>query len=76
MRSDSDPHRAATCKRVDNPAKSGYLKDGTGMKRIADWLEKISAGAMLIGLFQNNLWAVAIGIGALVGSVYMTRRMQ
>jgi len=46
------------------------------MKRIADWLEKISAGAMLIGLFQNNLWAVAIGIGALVGSVYMTRRMQ
>ncbi len=46
------------------------------MKRIADWLEKISAGAMLIGLFQNNLWAVAIGIGALAGSIYMTRRMQ
>lgn len=44
------------------------------MKRIADWLEKISAGSMLIGLFQNNLWAIAVGIGALVGSVYLSRR--
>ncbi len=45
------------------------------MKRIADWLEKISAGSMLIGLYQNNLWAIAIGVGALAGSIYMTRRL-
>ena len=44
------------------------------MKRIADWLEKISAGSMLIGLYQNSLWAIAIGVGTLAGSVYITRR--
>ncbi len=31
------------------------------MKRIADWLEKISAGSILIGLYQNNMWAITIG---------------
>ena len=46
------------------------------MKRIADWLEKISAGSMLIGLYQNNLWAISIGVGTLAGSIYMTRRLQ
>jgi len=44
------------------------------MKRIADWLEKISAGSILIGLFQNNMWAIAIGLGTLAGSVYISRR--
>lgn len=44
------------------------------MKRIADWLEKISAGSVLIGLYQNNLWAIAIGLGTLAGSVYISRR--
>lgn len=44
------------------------------MKRIADWLEKISAGSILIGLYQNNLWAIAIGFMTLVGSMYITRR--
>ena len=43
------------------------------MKRIADWLEKISAGSILIGLYQNNLWAIAIGLGTLAGSVYISR---
>ena len=44
------------------------------MKRIADWLEKISAGSILIGLYQNNLWAISIGLGTLAGSVYISRR--
>lgn len=44
------------------------------MKRIADWLEKISAGSIPIGLYQNNLWAIAIGVGTLAGSVYISRR--
>ena len=43
------------------------------MKRIADWLEKISAGSLLIGLYQNNLCAIAIGLGTLAGSVYISR---
>ena len=51
------------------------------MKRIADWLEKISAGAMLIGLFQNNLWAVAIGtvivcIGAFIYGLHIGKSDQ
>jgi hypothetical protein len=44
------------------------------MKTIADWLEKVSAGAVLVGLFQNDLWAIAISFGALSGSVYINRR--
>lgn len=46
------------------------------MKRIADWLEKVSAGSFLIGLFQNNNWALALGIGALAASLYMSRRFN
>lgn len=44
------------------------------MKRIADWLEKISAGSFLIGLYQDNSWAIVIGLCSLAGSVYLTRR--
>ena len=44
------------------------------MKRIADWLEKISAGSMLIGLYQNNGWELIVGLSFLMGSLYMTRR--
>jgi hypothetical protein len=44
------------------------------MKTIADWLEKVSAGAALVELFQDNLWAISISFGALVGSVYINRR--
>ena len=64
-----------TCCGLDWSGIYGYPLSEARMKRIADWLEKISAGAMLIGLFQNNLWAIAIGIGALAGSIYMTRRL-
>lgn len=32
-----------------------YARGEAKMKRIADWLEKISAGSILIGLYQNNL---------------------
>ena len=31
------------------------------LKRVADWLEKISAGSMLIGLYQGNNYAVLFG---------------
>ena len=46
------------------------------MKRVADWLEKISAGSMLIGLYKDNGWALVIGIGALIGCLYLTRRQK
>jgi len=41
------------------------------LKRIADWLEKISAGSMLIGLFQGNFYAAAIGALALLAVLYL-----
>lgn len=43
------------------------------IKRLADWLEKISAGAMLIGLFKEGGTPITIlGIGILVASIYVT----
>ena len=61
-------------KRMDGCRETGYHVLEGCMKRIADWLEKISAGSILIGLYQNNLWAIAIGLGTLAGSVYISRR--
>lgn len=45
------------------------------MKRIADWLEKISTGSMLIGLYQNSLWAIAAGVVTIFYSIYLMRRL-
>lgn len=45
-------------------------------RRIADWLEKISAGSVLIGLYQDNMWAFAIGFGTIAASLYMSRRFS
>ena len=42
------------------------------LKRIlGDWLEKISAGAFLIGLFQGNLAAIYVGSVALLASIIL-----
>ena len=53
---------------------NGYCVWEAEMKRIADWLEKISAGSILIGLYQNNMWAITIGFFTLLGSIYITRK--
>lgn len=42
-------------------------------KRIADWLEKMSAGATLIGIFQNNTYATLPGLGFFGFSLYLTK---
>lgn len=44
------------------------------VKRIADWLEKMSAGAMLIGAFQDKIEAVIFGAVLIVVSLYLTWR--
>jgi hypothetical protein len=41
---------------------------------MADWLEKMSVGAMLIGAFQDRPEAGIIGIALLLSSLYLTRR--
>jgi hypothetical protein len=42
------------------------------IKRTADWLEKTSAGAFLIGLFQENNLAIIFGLGAFILSGVLT----
>ena len=41
------------------------------LKRGADWLEKISAGSMLIGIFQGDLIATVFGLLTFCGSLYL-----
>jgi hypothetical protein len=43
------------------------------LKRIADWLEKVSAGSMLIGLYQGSDFATLFGL-ALFGTVLVIQR--
>jgi hypothetical protein len=46
------------------------------IKRMADFLEKMAVGSFLIGLFQGQNLAVALGIAALTGSFLLTRFMS
>ena len=65
------PHRVTTGKRVRQQTPDG-LAVGRKMVRVsleagmikwtADWLEKMSAGAILIGIFQNNTAATVVGL--------------
>lgn len=43
------------------------------IKRLGDWLEKISAGAMLIGIFKDGGAPITItGVCVLIASIYVT----
>jgi len=44
------------------------------LKRVADWMEKISAGSMLIGMFQLKWEAITIGALAFGVVLYMQWR--
>lgn len=44
-------------------------------KRIADWLEKVSAGAALLGLFQGRPGALLTAAICLILSIYISRRL-
>lgn len=45
-------------------------------KRAADWLEKISAGAMLVGLFQDDKGIVAmlVSVALFASCPWLTRK--
>ena len=48
-------------------------------KRIADWLEKLSVGCLLVGLFQDNpnaTGATWVGFIALGITLLLTRRLK
>ena len=46
------------------------------VKRIADILEKFAVGSLLIGLYQQNVLAVILGIAGLIACLHVTRRIQ
>lgn len=46
------------------------------LKRIADWLEKVSVAAFAVGVFQGNAFGLAIAALALGLSLWITQRME
>ena len=44
------------------------------IKRLADWLEKMSVAALAVGLFQQNGWGLIIGAAAFGGCMYLTHK--
>ncbi|MDR2574585.1 MAG: hypothetical protein LBC94_09660, partial [Desulfovibrio sp.] len=53
-----------------------FLPGGDMVKRIADWLEKISAGSMLIGLYQGNAVATLFGLALFCVVLVLQRRLS
>jgi hypothetical protein len=45
------------------------------LKRNADWLEKMSVGCFIVGLFQGQMTGLVLGFAFYVGSLYLTRKM-
>lgn len=44
------------------------------VKRIADMLEKLGIGSMLVGFYQGNWYAVLLGIIAICACLWIGRR--
>jgi hypothetical protein len=51
-------------------------KNKAMLKRVADWLEKISAGSMLIGLYQDSDYAAIFGFLMIVVALTLEWRIQ
>jgi hypothetical protein len=46
------------------------------LKRIADWLEKVSVAALAVGLFQGHLvWGLTLAAASLLGSLLLTKKL-
>ena len=46
------------------------------LKRIADWLEKVSVAAIAVGIFQDQtVWGIVVAITALAISLALTKRI-
>lgn len=46
------------------------------VKRIADWLEKMSAGCIVAGIFQERWPGLALGALFMAYSLYLTWRQK
>lgn len=45
------------------------------VKRVADWLEKMSVASMAVGVFQEQLFGIILGFACFLGSLYLTKRI-
>ncbi len=41
------------------------------LKRLADWLEKVSVASFAVGVYQNRVLGIVISACTLVASVYL-----
>ena len=47
------------------------------LKRIADWLEKVSVAAIAVGLFHDQaLWGVTVALATLAVSLKLTKKLE
>ena len=44
------------------------------VKRIADWLEKMSVAAMAVGIFQGVWYGILLGVACFMASLYLTKK--
>ena len=45
------------------------------LKRHADYLEKLSVAAIVMGIFHGHISGLAIGFACYLGCIYLTRRI-
>ena len=64
--------------RMDRSRGNGYLDlEADMLKRIADWLEKVSVAAIAVGLFQDQFfWGVTVSVITLIGSLKLTKKVE
>ncbi|MDO5484129.1 MAG: hypothetical protein Q4F27_04395 [Desulfovibrionaceae bacterium] len=46
------------------------------IKRLADWLEKMSVAALAVGIFQQKMEGVVIAVLAFGWCIWLTKRME
>ncbi len=46
------------------------------IKRLADWLEKVSVAALAVGIFQLQVSGFIVAIFAFGWSMWLTKRME
>ena len=60
---------------MDMARGSVYLVgEVTMVKRLADWLEKMSVASMAVGLFQGVGYGVFLGLACFAASLYLTKK--
>lgn len=46
------------------------------IKRLADWLEKVSVAALAVGIFQQQTSGIVVAVLAFGWSMWLTKRME